>query len=84
MSHVVIYSTENCGPCHTLEAWLKQQNISYEKKVTDTDPALMEEFMSVNDGMIGVPFSIVTNDSGEQTKISGYVPGKFKEALGIA
>lgn len=83
MSNVIIYSTQDCAACHTLEQWLVQNDVMYEKKVTDTDPALMEEFMSVNDGMIGVPFSIVTNDAGEETKISGYVPAKFKQALGL-
>ncbi len=81
MSNVIIYSTENCAACHTLEKWLDQQGVGYQKKVTDTDPELMMEFMNVNDGMIGVPFSIVTDDAGVETKISGYVPAKFKEAL---
>lgn len=81
MSNVIIYSTQDCAACHTLEKWLVQQDVPYEKKVTDTDPALMVEFMSVNDGMVGVPFSIVTDDEGNETKISGYVPAKFKQAL---
>ncbi len=43
----------------------------------------MAEFMSVNDGMIGVPFSIVKDDQGVETKIAGFDQGKFKRALGL-
>lgn len=80
---VTIYSTSICAACHTLELWLDKVGQPYEKKITDTDPALMAEFMSVNDGLIGVPFSIVTDDQGVQTKISGFDQPAFKKALHI-
>ena len=80
---VTIYSTTICAACHTLEGWLDKIGQPYTKKVTDTDPALMAEFMSVNDGMIGVPFTIVTDDAGNETKISGFDQGAFKKALGL-
>jgi len=79
--HVTIYSTTNCAACNTLTQWLDQRQVPYTKKVTDSDEDIMAEFMNVNDGMIGVPFSVVTDDSGNETKISGYVPKKFIEAL---
>lgn len=34
--------------------------------------------------MIGVPFSIVKDDDGNETKISGYVPAKFSAALKLS
>ena len=79
----VIYSTTICAACHALESWLDKNGQAYEKKITDTDPAIMDEFMSQNDGMIAVPFSIVTDDDGTETKISGFDQGKFKQALGL-
>lgn len=82
--HVTIYSTTNCAACNMLTKWLDQKQVPYTKKVTDTDPDIMEEFMSVNDGMVGVPFSIVINDEGEETKISGYVPSHFQSALALS
>lgn len=78
---VTIYSTTICAACHTLESWLDKINQPYVKKVTDTDPQIMTEFMSVNDGMIGVPFTIVKADDGTETKISGFDLPKFKKAL---
>lgn len=81
--NITIYSTTTCSSCHVLTEWLDKQGIAYEKKITDTDPALMMEFMSVNDGMIGVPFTVIKKDDGSEVKISGYDQGKFKEALSL-
>ena len=63
--------------------WLDKNNQTYEKKITDTDQQIMIEFMAINDGMIGVPFTVVTNDDGKETKISGFDQPKFKKALGL-
>lgn len=79
---ITIYSTAQCAACHTLTAWLEQKGFAYTKKVTDEDPAVMAEFMEVNDGMIGVPFTIVTDDAGQETKISGFDQAKFSQVLG--
>jgi len=43
----------------------------------------MKEFMSLNNGMIGVPFTFIVTQTGDQIKISGYNKKAFKEALGI-
>jgi glutaredoxin len=80
---ITIYSTSICAACHTLTQWLDKINQPYTKKITDEDPAAMAEFMGVNDGMIGVPFSVITDDDGQQTKISGFDQGAFKRALGL-
>ncbi len=81
--NVTIYSTSICAACHTLTQWLDKQEVPYQKKITDEDPEAMMDFMSVNDGMIGVPFTVITADDGSVTKISGYDQGKFKAALGL-
>lgn len=41
----------------------------------------MAEFMEVNDGMIVVPFTIVKDDEGIETKISGFDQRKFKDVI---
>lgn len=81
--NITIYSTAQCAACHTLTTWLEKQNIVYKKKVTDENPDYMVEFMAVNDGYMGVPFTIVTDDHGNHTKISGFDQPKFKQALGL-
>lgn len=79
----IIYSTSTCAACGMLTKWLDTQEQKYEKKIIDSDDAAMTEFMSVNDGMIGVPFSVITDDDGNVTKISGFEKDKFKKALDI-
>ena len=80
---ITIYSTANCAACHELTNWLDKLNMEYQKKITDEDPAAMEEFMTVNDGMIGVPFTIFENDNGSQIKVSGFDQGRIRQALGM-
>ena len=81
--NVTIYSTTTCATCHLVTNWLEKQTIPFTKKNTDEDAAAMAEFMTVNDGMIGVPFTVITGDDGQVTKIMGFDQGKFKTALGV-
>ena len=78
--NITIYSTTTCAFCHTLTAWLEKQNISYTKKLTDEDDAAMAEFMSVNEGNFGVPFTVIKDADGNETKILGFDQAKFKQA----
>lgn len=80
---VTVYSTTTCATCHLVTGWLEKQNVDYTKKNTDEDDAAMAEFMTVNDGAIGVPFTVITADDGTQSKIMGFDQGKFKQALSI-
>jgi len=81
---ITIYSTTTCGFCHALKGWLDNQGIKYANKVTDTDAKAMTEFMSVNDGMLGVPFTVIKSESGKVTKIVGFDQAKFKKTLSLA
>jgi glutaredoxin len=80
---ITIYSTTDCAACHALTGWLDSKGQAYTKKITDTDDTLMMEFMSVNDGMIGVPFTVITTADGKTVKISGFDRPKFQAALGL-
>ncbi len=81
---ITIYSTTTCSFCHALTGWLDKQNIPYTYKLTDEDDAAMAEFMSVNDGMLGVPFTVIKDSQGKVTKIAGFDQAKFKKTLSIA
>ncbi len=80
--NVTVFSTTNCGICHAVMQWLDKQNIAYTKKVVDTDEAAMDQFMQVNEGMIGTPFTVIEKD-GVTTKIAGFDQPKFKSALSL-
>lgn len=78
---VTIFSTTTCSSCRVLMTWLDKENVTYSKKMTDKDEAAMAEFLNVNDGALGVPFTVICYDSGVETKIHGFHKPKFKEAL---
>ncbi len=80
---IKIYSTTTCAFCHTLTEWLDAKGFAYKKVDTDEDPAEMAEFMSVNDGNIGVPFTVITGTDGSVIKIVGFDQRRFKEVLGV-
>lgn len=63
--------------------WLDKEKIPYSKRMTDEDEGAMAEFMNVNDGAFGVPFTVIEYESGAETKIIGFHKAKFKEALGL-
>lgn len=76
-----IYTTTSCSFCKALAQWLDSQGIKYKKVITDQDPAGMEEFMSVNDGFLGVPFTVIESNDGTVTKVQGYDRAKLMAAL---
>ena len=80
---ITIYSTTTCSYCHALRAWLDKQNIPYIYKLTDEDDVAMVEFMSLNDGFLGVPFTVIKGKDGLLSKIMGFDQPKFKQALSI-
>ena len=81
--NITIYSTTTCAFCHVLTAWLDKEHIAYTKKNTDEDEAALIEFMGVNDGNLGVPFTVIEDDAGKTTKIVGFDQSKFKQVLGL-
>ena len=81
---ITIYSTSTCSGCEALTRWLDQKKFAYTKKITDEDPAIMAEFFSVNDGMVSVPFTVITGDDGKVTKITGFNQSKLKQVLRVS
>jgi glutaredoxin len=79
--NVTVYSTTTCTFCHALLAWLDERDISYDYKVTDEDPAAMQEYLQVNEGIIGVPFTVITDDAGKTFKVLGFDKPKLQAAL---
>ena len=80
---ITIYSTTTCSSCRVLMTWLDRENVTYTKKMTDEDVGVMAEFMNINDGALGVPFTVIKYISDSETKILGFHKPKFKEALGL-
>ncbi len=80
---ITIYSTTTCSFCHPLTDWLEKKGVAYTKKMTDEDDTAMDEFLSVNDGVLAVPFTVIEADDGIVTKISGFDQAKFTKTLSL-
>lgn len=80
---ITIYSTSICAACHSLEQFLETNKQPYQKKITDSDPQIMQEFVAISDGFLGVPFSVIENDDGSVIKIAGLDQAKFRKVLGL-
>lgn len=78
--NVTVYSTSNCGICQGEMQWLDSIGVTYIKKIVDEDDSAMDDFMAVNDGMIGVPFTVIENED-TVTKVSGFDRAKIQQAL---
>ena len=50
-----MYGTARCGDCHRAKAWLDGENISYEFLDIESDDALRERAVALNDGFQRVP-----------------------------
>lgn len=83
MPQVTIYSTHSCQYCQALKEWLDKNNVEHEDKFVDENEANMEEMMKVSDSHMGVPFSVIKTDDGQEVKVAGFDRTKFKEVLGI-
>ena len=77
---VIVYTTSWCGFCKRLKAWLSDQNVPFESKDIEVDPAASQEMIAKlkNAGMQpgGVP---VTDVAG--TMIKGFNQAKISAAL---
>lgn len=81
LESVTIYSSTTCSSCRVLMNWLDSNNVAYSKILTDNSDAAMVEFMSINDGVLAVPLTVIRFKSGDETKIHGFHKSKFKEVL---
>ncbi|MDQ0297730.1 glutaredoxin [Salibacterium salarium] len=66
---VTVYIQETCVHCHRQLEWMNQNNIDFEKKDVSREKN-KEEF--INLGGRGTPYTIVTDQNGNQEKIQGF------------
>jgi len=80
--NITIYSTAACGFCKMLKSYLSSKNIEYEVKMADEDQEIAKELFEKS-GQLGVPFTVITDDEGNEEKILGFDQAKINEALGL-
>lgn len=80
---IVIYSTTTCPYCKMLKDYLKEKNFAYTEKLVDVDEAAKEEMEASSGGFLGVPFTVITTDSGSKETVLGFDKGKINSTLSI-
>lgn len=82
MPTITIYSTKTCAYCHMLKNYLDSKNIGYDVKMADDDPKIAQELYDQS-GQLGVPFTIIQKEDGEEARILGFDKPQIDAALGI-
>jgi glutaredoxin len=82
MKNVTIYSTATCGFCKMLKGYLTDKGIKYDVKMADEDQVIAQELYEKS-GQLGVPFTVVTDEDGNEENILGFDRQKIDAALDI-
>jgi len=82
MKNVTIYSTATCGFCKMLKSYLNDKGIKYDVKMADEDQSIARELYEKS-GQLGVPFTVITDESGKEELVLGFDRPKIDSALGL-
>ena len=82
MKNVTIYSTATCGFCKMLKGYLKDKGIKYDVKMADEDQEIANELYEKS-GQLGVPFTVITDETGNEELVLGFDRQKIDSALGL-
>jgi glutaredoxin-like protein NrdH len=74
MVKAIVYSSTNCQFCKQLKTYLSEQNIPFEERNIDENPAYGEELSRL--GIMSVPLTLI----GEK-QILGFNPARIKKAV---
>lgn len=79
---IKIYTTTTCPYCKLEKEYLDSKGIKYENIFVDQDPKAAEEMVKIS-SQLGVPFTVITDDSGKQTTILGFDKDRLNQTLNI-
>lgn len=79
---VTIYSTATCGFCRMLKSYLLDKKVDFVEKKADEDQSLAQELYEKS-GQLGVPFTIITDEQGNEEAVLGFDRQKIDAALGL-
>lgn len=82
MRIVTIYTTPTCGYCKMTKEFFKEHDVAYSEKDVATNQSAAEEMIQKS-GQMGVPVTIVAEDSKEEM-IVGFDRPRLASVLGVA
>ena len=77
-----MYTTVTCPFCKMQKDYLKSKNIQFSEILVDQNPDEAQKMIEIS-GQMGVPFTVITKDSGAQENILGFDKARIDAALGI-
>ena len=82
MAKVTIYTTKTCPFCKMQKDYLNSKKIIFSEILVDEKPDEAQKMIQIS-GQMGVPFTVIVKDDGEQVYILGFDESKISEALKI-
>lgn len=83
LMQTTVFSTSTCPYCKMLKDFLSEKNIPFTEKLVDLDESAKEEMLASSGGFLGVPFTVITDESGNKNTVIGFDKGKLLSVLGI-
>lgn len=77
---ITVYTTATCGYCKMLKKYLEENKFPYSEKRVDLSQEDAQE-MVAKSGQMGVPFSVITNEKGEEKGVLGFDVQSIQHAL---
>jgi glutaredoxin 3 len=82
MKSIKIFSTKTCAFCHAEKEYLKSKSIAYQEILVDEDPSQVSVLLEKS-GTMGVPFTIITDENGDEESFLGFDKKKLDAILSI-
>lgn len=83
MNKITIYSTTTCPYCKQLKDYLTSKGVTFVEKLVDMDESAQKEMSAISNGFLGVPFTTITDESGNTQTVLGFDVGKLNSVLKI-
>lgn len=77
---ITVYTTATCDYCRMLKKYLEDNNFPFNEKRVDLSQEDAQEMVSKS-GQMGVPFTVITNDKGEEKGVLGFDVNSIQAAL---
>ena len=82
MAKVVMYTTVTCPFCKMQKDYLSSKNIQFSEILVDQNPDEAQKMIEIS-GQMGVPFTTIVKDDGQQENILGFDKARIDAALNI-
>ena len=83
MLKITIYTTRTCPFCKMEKEYMDSKSIQYEEILVDERPEEAQKMITMS-GQLGVPFTVIKKEDGQEEKILGFDKTKIDQILQIS